>query len=95
MPGDPGAVDSDVGGAAGAGSGAKGGAAAGAEGTKDKVAKAKAASSNKFKRVGGGKTWEDETLADWPESKHSWSSVDTGKAFVNHAMVVGSEHYLR
>lgn len=22
-----------------------------------------------FKRVAGGKSWEDETLADWPESE--------------------------
>lgn len=39
------------------------------KGAKDKVAKAKELSANKFKRVAGGKSWEDETLADWPESK--------------------------
>lgn len=54
---------------------AGGGAAAAAAAGKDKVAKAKAASSNKFKRVAGGKSWEDETLAEWPESelKFAWA----------------------
>lgn len=45
------------------------GAAAADAGGKAKVAKAKEASSNKFKRVAGGKSWEDETLAEWPESE--------------------------
>ena len=53
-------------GAAGAGAGA----AAAAGGLKSKVEKAKQESSNKFKRVAGGKSWEDETLAEWPESEY-------------------------
>lgn len=63
MPGGPG-VGTDM---AAAGGGAEGAAAA--AGGKEKVAKAKAESSNKFKRVAGGKSWEDETLAEWPESE--------------------------
>lgn len=66
MPGGPG-VGTDM--TAGVGGGAVGAAAAASAGGKEKVAKAKAASSNKFKRVAGGKSWEDETLADWPESE--------------------------
>lgn len=62
-----GGMDMGAAGAGGAGAGA--GTAAG--GKAAKVAQAKAASSNKFKRVAGGKSWEDETLAEWPESK--WS----------------------
>lgn len=31
--------------------------------------KDKEAGSNKFKRVAGGKSWQDETLADWPDSE--------------------------
>lgn len=49
-------------------------AAADTGGKAEKVAKAKAASSNKFKRVAGGKSWEDETLAEWPESESKCGS---------------------
>lgn len=42
----------------------------GAEGgKKGGKGKGKATTSSKFKRVAGGKSWEDDTLADWPESE--------------------------
>ncbi|CAN0418822.1 unnamed protein product [Ectocarpus sp. 8 AP-2014] len=75
MPGGPGP---GMGGSA-AGSGTEGGAAAAAAASgKDKVAKAKAESSNKFKRVAGGKSWEDETLAEWPENDYRLFVGDLG-----------------
>lgn len=60
--------------AGGAGPGAQGGSGSGgvapaAGSTAAAIAKAKAESSNKFKRVAGGKSWEDETLAEWPDSE--------------------------
>ncbi|CAN0597618.1 unnamed protein product, partial [Ectocarpus sp. 12 AP-2014] len=61
-----------------AGGGAAAAAAAAAAGGKDKVAKAKAESSNKFKRVAGGKSWEDETLAEWPENDYRLFVGDLG-----------------
>lgn len=67
----PGQGGMDMGMGAAGGGGASAAAAAAAVGGKEKVAKAKAASSNKFKRVAGGKSWEDETLAEWPESENA------------------------
>ena len=36
---------------------------------KRKETKANEAGAKKFKRVAGGTSWEDVTLADWPESQ--------------------------
>lgn len=78
-PGGVGGVPMGMGAGGGAGGAAEGGAEAAGKGSK--VAKAKESSSNKYKRVAGGKSWEDETLAEWPESESPPGKTTPSKTF--------------